>query len=121
MKGTLKLTVFETEFTGYNVIGILRNEYITTPVQDITNDYRKEINNMTKPTKSQIKKERSKKKKEKVLKQKGYSDGKLPKNKELHHIEPVSEGGKTTNKNTRVVSKQKHKQIHKNRRKRGKT
>jgi hypothetical protein len=44
----------------------------------------------------------------------------LQKGKELHHIKPVAEGGKTTTKNTRVVSKVKHQQIHKNRAKRGK-
>ena len=73
-----------------------------------------------KPTKEQIKKERSPKKVKKVLKEKGYPDGKLPKGKELHHVKPVAEGGKTTKKNTRVVTKKKHIQIHKNRRKKGK-
>ncbi len=73
-----------------------------------------------KVTKTQIKKERSPGKIEKVLKQKGYSDGKLPKGKDLHHIKPVVEGGKTTPKNTRVIPKAKHKQIHVNRKKRGK-
>lgn len=69
-----------------------------------------------KPTKAQIKKERSSEKIKKVIKAKGFPSGKLPKGKNLHHIEPVSEGGKTTKKNTRVVSEKKHKQIHKNRR-----
>ena len=56
----------------------------------------------------------------KRLEEKGYKSGKLPKGKELHHVKPVAEGGKTTPKNTRVISKVKHKKIHKNRRKRGK-
>ena len=71
-------------------------------------------------SKTAIKKERDPEKVQKVLKQKGYKDGKLPRGKELHHVKPVSEGGKTTPKNTRVISKAKHKQIHKNRAKRGK-
>jgi hypothetical protein len=73
-----------------------------------------------KATKTQVKKERSLKKVEKVIKAKGHPSGNLPKGKELHHVKPVSEGGKTTPKNTRVVSKAKHKKIHSNRRKRGK-
>jgi len=72
-----------------------------------------------KPSKAQIKKERSPEKIEKVLEKKGYPDGKLPKEKVLHHIKPVAEGGKTTPKNTRVIPKAKHKQIHANRKKRG--
>ena len=71
-------------------------------------------------TKSQVKKERSPKKVEKVIKAKGHPSGKLPKGKELHHVKPVADGGKTTPKNTRVISKAKHKKIHSNRRKRGK-
>ena len=71
-------------------------------------------------TKSQVKKERSPEKVEKVIKAKGHPSGKLPKGKELHHVKPVAEGGKTTPKNTRVVTKTKHKQIHANRKKRGK-
>ena len=71
-------------------------------------------------TKSQIKKERTPQKVRKVIKQKGYPSGKLPGGKDLHHVKPVSKGGKTTKKNTRVVSTGKHKQIHKNRNKRGK-
>ena len=70
-------------------------------------------------TKPQIKKERSSKKVAKVIKQKGYKSGKLPKDKVLHHVKPVATGGKTTKKNTRVVTKTKHKQIHKNRNKKG--
>lgn len=73
-----------------------------------------------KVTKAQIKKERNPKKVEKVIKQKGHPSGKLPKGKVLHHPRPVAIGGKTTKKNTRVVSIGKHKQIHKNRNKRGK-
>ncbi len=71
-------------------------------------------------TKVQKQKERSPKKVKQVLKQKGVKSGKLPKGKELHHVKPVAKGGKTTKKNTRIVTKAKHKQIHKNRRKRGK-
>ncbi len=73
-----------------------------------------------KVTKAQVKKERDPKKIKKVIKEKGYKSGKLPKDKELHHPKPISEGGKTTPKNTRVVKKTKHKQIHRNRRARGK-
>jgi len=70
--------------------------------------------------KTQIKKERNPEKVAKVIKQKGYPSGKLPRGKVLHHIKPVAVGGKTTKKNTRVVTKIKHEQIHKNRAKRGK-
>jgi len=73
-----------------------------------------------KATKTQVKKERSPKKVEKVIKAKGHPSGKLPNGKELHHVKPVAEGGKSTPKNTRVVSKAKHKKIHTNRRKRSK-
>ena len=73
-----------------------------------------------KATKNQIKKERSPIKIKKVLKEKGYKSGKLPKGKQLHHIKNVVEGGKTTKGNTRVITKEKHKEIHKNRRKKGK-
>ena len=71
-------------------------------------------------TKLQIKKERLPNKVEKVIKAKGYPSGTLPKGKELHHVKPVAEGGKTTTKNTRVVSEAKHTKIHSNRRKHGK-
>jgi len=71
-------------------------------------------------SKTKVKKERSPTKVKKVLKKKGYKEGKVPKGKELHHAKPVAKGGKTTSKNTRVISKAKHKKIHKNRRKRGK-
>ena len=73
-----------------------------------------------KVSKAKVKKERSPIKVKKVLKEKGYKRGKLQKGKELHHIKPIAEGGKTTPKNTRVISKQKHTKIHKNRRKKGK-
>jgi len=33
----------------------------------------------------------------------------------LYHVKPVVEGGKTTPKNTRVVTEAKNQQIHKNR------
>lgn len=73
-----------------------------------------------KATAAQVKKERSPTKVKRVIKAKGHPSGKLPKGKELHHVKPVAEGGKTTPKNTRVVSKAKHKKIHANRRKQGK-
>jgi len=75
---------------------------------------------MAKVTKAQIRKERSPEKIQKVLKKKGYPEGKLPKGKVLHHIKPVAEGGKTTPKNTRVIPKRKHLQIHANRKKKEK-
>lgn len=65
-----------------------------------------------KTTKAQVKKERSRTKLKKVLKQKGYKSGKVPKGKVAHHPKKVSEGGKTTKKNIRVISKAKHKKIH---------
>ena len=71
-------------------------------------------------TKTQIEKERNPKKVKKVIKQKGHPSGKLPKGKELHHVKPIARRGKTTKKNTRVISIGKHKQIHKNRNKKGK-
>lgn len=66
------------------------------------------------------KKERSQVKLQRVLKQKGYSGGKVPNGKVVHHVKPVAEGGKTTKKNIRVVPKGKHQKIHANRRKQGK-
>lgn len=72
-----------------------------------------------KVSKAQIIEERNPKKIQRVIKQKGYPSGKLPRGKILHHINPVAERGKTTNANTRVIPKQKHIQIHKNRKKRG--
>lgn len=71
-------------------------------------------------SKKAMKKERSPEKVKKIIKKKGYPKGKLPKGKVLHHPKAVAKGGKTTKKNTKVVSKAKHKRIHKNRRKRGK-
>ena len=62
---------------------------------------------------------RNKAKIKKILKKRGYPKGETPKNKEVHHVKPVAEGGKDTSKNIRVVSKAKHKKIHKNRRKKG--
>jgi len=53
-----------------------------------------------KVSKTEIKNEGSPKKVKEVLKEKGFGKGKLPKEKELHHIKPVAEGGKTTAKNT---------------------
>jgi len=74
-----------------------------------------------KPTKSQKNTERSRSKVQRVIKQHGHSSGKLPAGQELHHVDPVAEGGKTTKKNTRIVSKTEHKRIHANRRKKGNT
>jgi len=71
-------------------------------------------------SKKAMKKERNPKKIKKVIKKKGYPKGKLPKGKEAHHIKSVAKGGKTTKKNIKVVTKTKHKKIHKNRRKKGK-
>jgi len=66
-----------------------------------------------------VNKERNPKKLKKVLKQKGYPKGSLPKGKVAHHVKPVAKKGKTTKNNIRVISKGKHKKIHRNRRKRG--
>ncbi|MEK7497380.1 MAG: hypothetical protein AAB656_00480 [Patescibacteria group bacterium] len=71
-------------------------------------------------TKAQIKKERNPDKVRKVIKQKGFPSGKLPKGKVLHHVKPVAMKGKTTKGNTRVVTRAKHKRIHKNRLNKGK-
>ena len=75
---------------------------------------------MLKLTKAQVKKARDPKKVKEVIEKKGYPSGKLPTGKELHHKKAVADGGKTTVKNTTVVAEAKHKQIHKNRKKRGK-
>ncbi len=72
-----------------------------------------------KATKAHIKRERDPEKVEKVLRQKGYVGGEVPRGRALHHIIPVSEGGKTTKKNTMVITNTKHKQVHTNRKKRG--
>ena len=55
----------------------------------------------------------------KILKKRGYKGGKAPKGKEIHHIKPVTKGGKDTPKNIRVISKRKHRRIHRGRRRRG--
>lgn len=73
-----------------------------------------------KATRAAIKKERSPQKAKAVIKKKGYPSGKLPKDKVLHHVKPVAERGKTTPKNTKVITVAKHKKIHRNRAKRGK-
>ncbi len=72
---------------------------------------------MPKATKAQVKKERSPAKLKKVLKEKGYKSGKAPEGKQAHHTKPVSDGGKTTKKNVRVIPKEKHKKIHATRKK----
>ena len=54
-----------------------------------------------------------------ILEDRGYKNGKVPKGHEVHHIKPLSEGGKDTPKNLIVIPTRKHKQIHKNRRERG--
>lgn len=70
-------------------------------------------------TKAHIGRERDPEKIERVLRRKGYAGGELPRGRVLHHIVPVSEGGKTTPKNTRVITNTRHKQIHANRKKKG--
>jgi len=72
-----------------------------------------------KVTKAHIRRERDPEKVERVLKQKGYPGGEIPRGRVLHHVIAVSEGGKTTPKNTRVITNTKHKQIHANRKERG--
>ena len=67
-----------------------------------------------------MKRERSHSKLKRVFKAKGYKKGELPKNKVAHHVKPIAEGGKTTKRNVKVVTKAKHRRIHKNRRKIGK-
>lgn len=54
-----------------------------------------------------------------ILIKRGYKDGEPPRGYEVHHVKPVAEGGKETSKNIRVIKAGKHKQIHKNREKRG--
>jgi hypothetical protein len=56
----------------------------------------------------------------KILEKRGYKNGKPPRGYEVHHTKPLAEGGRNTPKNIRVVKKTKHKQIHTNRKKRGK-
>jgi hypothetical protein len=72
-----------------------------------------------KPSKAKIQKERSPAKRKKVLIKKGYPEGKLPKDKVLHHKPPLAEGGETTPKKTRVMKKTTHQKLHAKRRKRG--
>lgn len=55
-----------------------------------------------------------------ILEKRGYKDGKVPRGKEVHHILPLAEGGRDVPSNIRVLSRAKHKQIHRNRSKRGK-
>ncbi len=55
----------------------------------------------------------------KILIKRGHKDGKPSRGYEIHHIKPVADGGKDTPKNIRVIKASKHKQIHKNRKKRG--
>ena len=68
-------------------------------------------------TKKEIKKERDPLKLRDVLIKKGYPNWKLPKWKVAHHPKPVAEWWKTTPKNIKVISETRHKQIHKNNRK----
>jgi len=56
----------------------------------------------------------------KILEKRGYKNGEPPRRYEAHHIKPLSEGGKDTSKNIRVIKRTKHQQIHVNRKKRGK-
>ncbi len=82
---------------------------------------RKKVTTMKrKVSKAQIRKERNPKKLKRVLKAKGYHFGRVPKGKVPHHVKAIAAGGKTTKKNIRVISKAKHRRIHKNRKKRGK-
>ena len=55
-----------------------------------------------------------------ILLKRGYKDGVPPRGYVAHHIKPLEEGGKDTPKNIRVIKRSKHKQIHANRKKRGK-
>lgn len=64
-------------------------------------------------------KKRNQAKIKKILKDRGYKDGEVPKGSEVHHIKPVAKGGGDTKKNIKVVKEEKHKKIHKNRRKKG--
>jgi len=56
---------------------------------------------------------------QKILKKRGYKNREVPRGKEVHHIKPLAEGGKDTSGNIVVIPTWKHRQIHKNRRKRG--
>lgn len=55
----------------------------------------------------------------KILKKRGYKNGEPPPGREVHHVVPLAEDGKDTPKNIRVIPIWKHRQIHKNRKKRG--
>ncbi len=55
----------------------------------------------------------------KILEKRGYKDGKPPRGWEAHHVVSLTNGGKDTSKNIRVIPKKKHQQIHKNRKERG--
>ena len=56
---------------------------------------------------------------QKILQKRGYPGGKAPRGCEVHHVKPVAEGGKDIPGNIRVIRATKHRQIHKNRNKRG--
>lgn len=55
----------------------------------------------------------------KILIKRGYKNGEVPSGYEIHHVKSVAEGGKDTPRNLRVIKARKHRQIHKNRKKRG--
>lgn len=54
-----------------------------------------------------------------ILEKRGYKDGEPPRGWDVHHIKRIVDGGKDIPSNIRVIPKQKHKQIHKNRKERG--
>jgi len=54
------------------------------------------------------------------LEKRGYTGGKAPAGKEIHHPKPKAKGGKDAPKNIRVISRGKHKRIHRGRRKKEK-
>jgi len=53
--------------------------------------------------------------KRELLKEKGLKE--VPKEKEVHHPKPLSEGGSDTRGNVRLVLKKEHEKIHKNKKK----
>lgn len=55
----------------------------------------------------------------KILTKRGYPGGTPPRGYEVHHIKPLEEGGGDAPRNLRVVKTSKHRQIHANRKKRG--
>lgn len=67
-----------------------------------------------------MKKKADQEKIKKILIKRGYKNGEPPYGYEVHHIKPLAEDGKDTSKNIRVIKVGKHRQIHKNREKRGK-